>query len=325
VGTASLMRAQSSKKEFAGEFGQRYLALKSKFKSVRVEDIRSYKLVGSAGISFLRSEEEFEGGDKDFASDLLSLSESLLDVGLGIAPGSSLVKDSYELIFGTNMVTGEELSELDRGIALVGVGVGVVSFGSAGGVATTLLRSKKLAKLADHFWNVSAKFLKTSKDVFDKALVVGENIVEGAWKLGKTTKEAIAKHFDDLSYIFRDEFGDLNIGLTWKDITKYAGNSTAPVRNMNEFFQSSSFGKAISNSSQNTSKLFQGQKVYKVTDKLDDFKYIRRGDHYYLDNLHKNHIEVFDKKGKSKWVLNLDGTINIDKTAKAKGRTINLK
>jgi RES domain-containing protein len=191
VGTALLMRAQSSKKEFAGEFGQRHLALKNKFKSVRVEDIKSYKLVGSAGMSFLRSEEEFEGGDKSFASDLLSLSESLLDVGLGIAPGSSLVKDSYELIFGTNMVTGEELSELERGIALVGVGVGVVSFGSAGGVATTLLRSKKLVKLADHFWNVSAKFLKTSKDVFDKALVVGENIVEGAWKLGLKAKEEI--------------------------------------------------------------------------------------------------------------------------------------
>ena len=173
VGTASLMRAQSSKKEFAGEFGQRHLALKNKFKSVRVEDIKSYKLVGSAGMSFLRSEEEFEGGDKSFASDLLSLSESLLDVGLGIAPGSSLVKDSYELIFGTNMVTGEKLNDDDRADSLVAVGLGVQKLTGATVLATNLLNNNRLAKLADHFWRVSAKFLKTSKDVFDKALEAG--------------------------------------------------------------------------------------------------------------------------------------------------------
>jgi hypothetical protein len=170
VGTASLMRAQSSKKEFTAEFGQRHLALKNKFKSVRVEDIRSYKLVGSAGISFLRSEEEFEGGDKDFASDLLSLSESLLDVGLGIAPGSSLVKDSYELIFGTNMVTGEKLNDGDRANSLVAVGLGIQKLTGTTVLATNLLNNNRLAKLADHFWRVSAKFLKTSKDVFDRAL-----------------------------------------------------------------------------------------------------------------------------------------------------------
>ena len=170
VGTASLMRAQSSKKEFTAEFGQRHLALKNKFKSVRVEDIRSYKLVGSAGISFLRSEEEFEGGDKDFASDLLSLSESLLDVGLGIAPGSSLVKDSYELIFGTNMVTGEKLNDDDRANSLVAVGLGIQKLTGTTVLATNLLNNNRLVKLANHFWRVSAKFLKTSKDVFDRAL-----------------------------------------------------------------------------------------------------------------------------------------------------------
>jgi hypothetical protein len=134
--------------------------------------------------------------------------KSRLNVGLGIAPGSSLVKDSYELIFGTNMVTGEELSELERGIALVGVGVGVVSFGSAGGVATTLLRSKKLVKLADHFWNVSAKFLKTSKDVFDKALVVGENVVEGAWKYIKNlTSDSMRDFGEFLGKTLKSEAG----------------------------------------------------------------------------------------------------------------------
>jgi hypothetical protein len=159
VGAISLIVAQISKKEFTGEFGQRHLALKNKFKSVRVEDIKSYKLVGSAGISFLRSEEEFEGGDNDFASDLLSLSESLLDAAIGIAPGSSLVKDSYELIFGTNMVTGEKLNDGDRANSLVAVGLGVQKLTGTTVLASNLLKNNRLAKLADHFWRVSAKFL----------------------------------------------------------------------------------------------------------------------------------------------------------------------
>jgi RES domain-containing protein len=191
VGIASLMEAQSSKKEFKGEYGDAHRALKDKLRLVGAEEIKSYRLVGSSAQTFLRSEKEYESGDKEFASELLSLSESLLDVGLGLAPGSSLVKDTYELIFGMNMVTGAELSGVDRGISLVGVGVGIASFGAAGGVATTLLKSKRLVKLADHFGSVSAKFLKTSKSVFDEAAVVGEEIVDGARKLGLQSKGEI--------------------------------------------------------------------------------------------------------------------------------------
>jgi hypothetical protein len=206
VGAVSLMEAQRSQKKFSGEFGKGHRALKEKFKAVRAEDIKSYKLVGSSAQTFLRSEKEFETGDKNFASELLSLSESLLDVGLGLAPGSSLVKDTYELIFGTNMVTGAELSPLDRGVSLVGVGVGIASFGTAGGVATSLLRSQKLVKLADHFSAVSSKFLKTPKSVFDQALGVGERVVEAAGKLGFGKATQLG------------EFIKSSTGKTWADV-----------------------------------------------------------------------------------------------------------
>lgn len=49
---------------------------------------------------------------------------------------------------------------------------------------------------------------------------------------------------------------------------------------------------------------------------------IKKGDQFYLDGQHKNHLEVFDSKGKFKAVLNLDGTINKVKTEAAKGRKI---
>jgi len=119
VGIISLMEAQSSKKEFKEEYGKRHKALKEKLRLVGDEEIKSYKLVGSSAQTFLRSEKEYELGDKEFASEILSLSESLLDVGIGLVPGSKLVKNTFEVIFGFNIVTGEELSIEERGFSLV--------------------------------------------------------------------------------------------------------------------------------------------------------------------------------------------------------------
>jgi len=45
--------------------------------------------------------------------------------------------------------------------------------------------------------------------------------------------------------------------------------------------------------------------------------YIAKGDKYYLDGLHKDHIEVFDSKGRVKAVLNTDGSYNDSKTKSA--------
>lgn len=42
-----------------------------------------------------------------------------------------------------------------------------------------------------------------------------------------------------------------------------------------------------------------------------------KGDKFYLDGMHKNHLEAFDSKGRFKAVLNLDGSYNADKTSKA--------
>jgi len=44
---------------------------------------------------------------------------------------------------------------------------------------------------------------------------------------------------------------------------------------------------------------------------------IRKGDQFHLDGAHKNHLEVFDQRGHFVHVLNLDGTVNSVKTAKA--------
>jgi len=92
------------------------------------------------------------------------------------------------------------------------------------------------------------------------------------------------------------------------------------VNNMEEFFKTS-FGKKIEKSLEKTNKRYQGQTIYKVNEKIPECG-LRKGDQLYLDNLHKDHLEVFNRNNKLKTILNLDGTENLIKLAKSAGRKI---
>ncbi|WP_246169922.1 hypothetical protein [Yersinia canariae] len=99
--------------------------------------------------------------------------------------------------------------------------------------------------------------------------------------------------------------------------------NTGAVGNMAEFFKKTGFGSEIKDISKKTSKLYQGQSVYLANKPVGD--YIQKGDQFYLDAKHKDHIEVFDSTGtKVRAVLNLDGSFNDAKTkaAKAEGRRL---
>ncbi|MER2373229.1 hemolysin BL-binding protein [Photorhabdus laumondii] len=108
-------------------------------------------------------------------------------------------------------------------------------------------------------------------------------------------------------------------GDVGKDKQSYQPNLGA-VGNMKEFLTQPGFGTQIKNSTQKTSQIYQGQSVYKANNNIG--KVIKKGDQLYLDGQHKNHLEVFDNKGKFKAVLNLDGTVNQTKTDAAKGRKL---
>ena len=109
------------------------------------------------------------------------------------------------------------------------------------------------------------------------------------------------------------------------DVARGVGGSgkaervTQAVNNMSEFFETD-FGKKIRGSLRKTKKQYDGQSVYEVMKKVD--RNLRKGDYLYLDGLHMDHFEVFDKRGNLKSVLNLDGTLNTDKLLKAKGRKL---
>ncbi|WP_242675385.1 hemagglutinin repeat-containing protein [Phytopseudomonas dryadis] len=95
---------------------------------------------------------------------------------------------------------------------------------------------------------------------------------------------------------------------------KYTPNSGS-VGNMGEFLKQPGLGSQVNTSAQKTKQIYQGQSVYQVTSPIGD--YLAKGDRFYLDGMHKNHLEVFDSKGRFKAVLNLDGSYNAAKTSKA--------
>lgn len=86
------------------------------------------------------------------------------------------------------------------------------------------------------------------------------------------------------------------------------------VSDMGKFLKSSDFGRSIAGSISKTSQRVDGQSVYKVTDKSG---VLNKGDKIYLDGKHKDHFEVYDKNGKAKAVLNMDGSLNAKKTETA--------
>ncbi len=102
------------------------------------------------------------------------------------------------------------------------------------------------------------------------------------------------------------------------------GKAKTPARavqtfgNIHEFFKNTTFGKLLKNASSKTNKQFQGAVILKVNKKIS--KSLKKGYYYYLDNLHKYHLEVFDKNFNHVGVLTFDGFL--DTTKKVSGRTI---
>ncbi|MDO5612248.1 MAG: hypothetical protein Q4G14_03280 [Paracoccus sp. (in: a-proteobacteria)] len=83
---------------------------------------------------------------------------------------------------------------------------------------------------------------------------------------------------------------------------------SVPVHNINAFFDTIT-GRVFKSASSRTAKVYQGQRVYKADADivLQDGSKIRKGDQFYLDGLHKNHLEVFDARGNPRIKVDLAG------------------
>ena len=188
--------------------------------------------------------------------------------------------------------------------------------------------------------SLSLKLGRTAADVLSilqgAAEITGGKVLEGAG-IALSVPSGLTSLIAVPAGVVLDVHGGVVAGSGIKDLTEiwregnnsdnlspqfYKSSNNNSVGNMNEFF-GTDFGSSLSSSVGKTSKQFQGQSIYEVTKKPNN-NILKKGDKLYLDNLHKNHLEVFDKKGNVKAVLNLDGTVNTSKTKTAieQGRSI---
>src|SRR5262249_39630126 len=101
------------------------------------------------------------------------------------------------------------------------------------------------------------------------------------------------------------------------------------AQSMQDFFSRFTFGKFLARISQPTHHFFYFQEgpaeifqaledvcsVEAAEEEADPVMYA--GDYFYLDLLHKDHLEVFDATLHARTVINLDGTENTHKKAQA--------
>ncbi|EQC47357.1 pre-toxin TG domain-containing protein [Bacteriovorax sp. Seq25_V] len=160
------------------EYKNEYQQLESIYKTtkyVRESNIEvHYKETASDYLNL--SSDALISGDIDSSKQLEEVATSIVDIGLGLIPVVSIGKDVYELFTGKNLVTKEELSTFERGLAAVGIL-------TAGG---------------SHYIQAAGKILTKTARVSEKIIDVGEKVIVSARKLGLMTSEGI-KDFADLS------------------------------------------------------------------------------------------------------------------------------
>jgi filamentous hemagglutinin len=138
------------------------------------------------------------------------------------------------------------------------------------------------------------------------------------------TKIAISNELGEAAELHSamDKHGELAKNIIQNNKRIKETSNVLRVNNMKEFFETD-FGKLLKNISEKTNQRIQGQTVYKITQKIQH-PMLKKGDLFYLDKRHLDHLEIFSSDSHIKGVLNLDGIINFNKTKRVlqEGRTI---
>lgn len=108
-------------------------------------------------------EGEFEEG-----WGLLKFGVALTDIALGLTPGVGIAKDAYECLTGTHLLTGNQLSDVDRMLALVGI----FSLGFAGLITSGLKGAKRVVGATSAAKQINATTLRYIKHLDGPASVV---------------------------------------------------------------------------------------------------------------------------------------------------------
>jgi transcription elongation factor Elf1 len=95
---------------------------------------------------------------------------------------------------------------------------------------------------------------------------------------------------------------------------------------ISDYFDQHRMGRKMESNSQYYGKC-RGQRMYQIISKelVKKSAALKKGSFFYLDGLHKDHLEVFDKNGLFSYVVNFDGSINEKKSTQAYGQGRNIK
>ena len=117
----------------------------------------------------------------------------------------------------------------------------------------------------------------------------------------------------------------------YNEVKKPSGNNEEEPKNprnndkyenMYEVFARAPIGKKLKDAVKDAARRYKDSKMYRVIKDVEEFG-IKKDDWLYLDKMHKDHIEVFCKKGRPlRTILNMDGTQNLAKIEQAGKRTI---
>ena len=153
------------------------------------------RLLGASEVVLDKALESYNQGDAEIGDLLQEVSLTLTDIALSLTPGVGWGKDIYEAFTGRNLVSDEELSDVERGIAVFGV--------VTAGVGSKIGRAAKIFKaMRAGAWK-------------SKTLGRAVDIAESATKFGATTKAGFDKFMEIAKQpFFKDpQAGSINISL----------------------------------------------------------------------------------------------------------------
>jgi len=159
-------------------------------------DARDYKerrmLLEYSQALAARSQQTFFGGDLQSGETLLKLAHFALEGVTRLTPGISLARDVYEAVSGRDMLSGEELSNLERAAAVLGVVTvgfsedvigGLRVIGKIAGMGESVEKAEKIVEAARSIDSLAVEYSEhaleriaekgISRDRLDDALDVG--------------------------------------------------------------------------------------------------------------------------------------------------------
>lgn len=133
-------------------------------------------------------------GESELADNNIEIARHALDIFYGIDPYTGIHRDIYELFIGKNLITGEDLSLLERSISAVGLAGSLFTAGTSSSISNGLKAFLRASKVSVKGGNELIKFaaiIKQAEQAIARLSVLKASKTQLA-KISRWTKEYVA-------------------------------------------------------------------------------------------------------------------------------------